>query len=148
MGFGLDPFGLAPAGLDLPATTERRDATTPQALVLDGPTRQFVVNADGRFASTHWVDAKLFNRLRIRKGSVRSAPELGNDVGNLEYIDPLTIDAYVRDQIRLVTEDMIAAGEIAERSVELDLSERGRVAYAYNYVNLLTGRPDTFRGAL
>lgn len=148
MGFGLDPAGLAPAGLDLPVTTERRDAKTPQALVLDGATRNFVVNADGRFAATHWVDAKLFNRLRIRKGSVRSAPELGNDIANLDYIDPVTIEAYVRDKVRLATEDMIAAGEIAERSLELDLSVRGRVAYAYNYTNLLNGRKDTFRGAL
>lgn len=148
MGFGLDPAGLAPAGLDLPVTTERRDAKTPQALVLDGPTKQFAVNTDGRFAPAHWVDAKLFNRLRIKKGSVRSAPDLGNEVGNLKYIDPLTIESYVRDQVRLATEDMIAAGEITERSLEIDLSVRGRVAYVYNYTNLLNGKKGTFRGEL
>lgn len=145
MGFGLDPFGAAPMGLDLPASTDARAASTPSALLLDGATKDFSLDSAGRYVTAHWVDAKLFNRLRINGRSMRSAPATGNGVASGGYIDPRTIEAQVRDEIRLATEDMIAAGEIAERGLELDLSVRGRVSYLFLYQNLKSGKPGSFR---
>lgn len=132
-------------GLDLPGSTDARVAATPTALKVDGSTLDHSLDSVGRFVTAHPIDAKLFNRLRIRGGSMRSAPLTGNGVASGGYIDPRTIEAQVRDEIRLATEDMIAAGEIAERGLELDLSVRGRVSYLYNYFNLITGKPGYFR---
>jgi hypothetical protein len=132
-------------GLDLPGSTDARVAATPTALKLDGSTLDHSLDSAGRFVTAHWVDAKLFNRLRIRGASMRSAPLTGNGVANGGYIDPMTIEAQVRDEVRLATEDMIAGGEIAERGLELDLSVRGRVSYLYLYTNLITGKPGSFR---
>lgn len=145
MGFGLDPFGVGPFGLDLPDSTDARNASLPSALKLDGGTRDFSLDASGRFVTAHPIDAKLFNRLRISGGSMRSAPLTGNGVASGGYIDPRTIEAQVRDEVRLATEDMIASGEISERSLELDLSVRGRVSYLYTYVNLKSGKQNSFR---
>jgi hypothetical protein len=132
-------------GLDLPGSTDARVAATPAALLVSGSTLDYSLDSAGRFVTAHPVDAKLFNRLRIRGGSMRSAPLTGNGVASGGYIDPKTIEAQVRDEIRLATEDMIAAGEIAERGLELDLSIRGRVSYLYTYVNLQSGKPGSFR---
>lgn len=145
MGLGSAPAGAGPAGLDLPASTDERQAATPQALLLDGSTLDFSLDANGRYVTAHPIDAKLFNRLRIRGGSMRSAPLTGNGVANRNYIDPKTIESSVRDEIRLATEDMIAAGEIEERGLELDLSVRGRVSYLYRYFNVKSGKPGSFR---
>jgi hypothetical protein len=145
MGFGSSPAGAGPAGLDLPASTDERQAATPRALLLDGGTLDFALDTNGRFVDAHPIDAKVFNRLRIRGGSMRSAPVTGNGVANRNYIDPKTIESFVRDQVRLATEDMIAAGEIEERGLEIDLSVSGRVSYLYRYFNVKSGRPNSFR---
>jgi hypothetical protein len=142
MGFGTDPLGDAPAGFDLPETTEPRVITPANALKLDGETLDFVADGDG-FAGAHPVDARFFNKLRIAGGTIRSAPQLGQGITSLEYIDPLTIDDFVRDQVRLVSEDMIAAGEIVVHSTWLNTSTPGRVMLSTDYTNLLTGKRDT-----
>jgi hypothetical protein len=145
MGIGSAPAGAGPAGLDLPASTEQRQAATPVALAFDGQTLDFKLDENGRYVSAHPVDTKVFHRLRIRKLSIRSAPGTGNDVGNSQWIEPRTIEAEVRDHVRVATEDMIVAGEIEDRGIELDLTVRGRVAYRYNYWNRLSGKPGSFR---
>ncbi len=146
MGFGADALGAAALGLDLGSTTAERIAVTPVALEFDGLTLDFPpLDANGRFISAHPVDTKVFHRLRIVSGSMRSAPATGNDIGNQAYIDPLTIEAQVRDQVRLALEDMVAAGDITDRGLELDLSVRGRVALLYTYTNLRSGKPGSFR---
>jgi hypothetical protein len=144
MGFGTDPAGAGPAGLDLPATTAQRVAATPPALEFNGLAKDFVLDEYGRYKSAHPIDSKVFHRLRIRKRSIRSAPDTGNNVANRQYIDQATIAATVRDEVNLVLADMVAAAEIEDRGIEQDLSIRGRIQYRYNYVNLHTGRRDSF----
>ncbi len=145
MGFGSYPLGSTPLGLDAPTTTAQRVAAVPAAIKLDGSTLDFSLDSVGRFVGAHPIDAKVFNRLRIRGGSMRSAPATGNGVGGQGYIDPRTIESEVRDEVRLALEDMVAAGEIEDRGLDLDLSIPGRVSYLYRYVNLKTGKPGTFR---
>ncbi len=144
MGLGSAPAGSGPAGLDLAASTDQRFAATPVALAFDGLTRDFRLDANGRYVSAHPVDTKVFHRLRILAGSMRSAPATGNGIGG-KWIDSKTIEATVRDQIRIALEDMISAGEIEDRGVELDLSVRGRVAFEFSYLNVQSGRADSFR---
>jgi hypothetical protein len=142
-GFGTDPAGYNPAGLDLPATTEQRVAATPVALAFDGLNKDFILDANGRYVEAHPVDAKVFNRLRIRKTSIRSASATGNNIANRKYIDPDTIEAEIRDEVSVTLADMVAAGDIADRGLEIDLAIKGRIQYRYCYVNLHTGRRES-----
>ena len=142
MGFGTDPLGDAPAGFDLPEASEERVVVPANALKLDGETLDFVADGDG-FAAAHPVDAKFFNKLRIAGGTIRSAPELGQGITTLEYIDPLTINDFVRDQVNLASADMIAAGEIAVHNTWLDTKTPGRLMVSVDYTNLLTGKRQT-----
>lgn len=148
MGFGDSPFGSTPFGLDAAVETEARDVTPPAALRLDGDTKDFRLDSKGRYVAAHPVDTKVWHRLRIVAGSMRSAPGTGNGVANRAYIDPLTIESSVKDQVRLAVEDMIDAGDIEDRGIELDLSVRGRVSYIYNYFNRRSGKPGSFRSPL
>jgi hypothetical protein len=143
MGFGSSPAGSGPAGIDAPTTTDARIAARPQALAFDGLTLDFVRSATGGFVSVHPIDAKYFNRLRIAAGSIRSASATGQGVSNLKWIDPLTIEAFVRDQVSLISTDMIADGEITLNGIDLDLAVAGRVLFAVTYTNLHTGKTDT-----
>ena len=145
MGAGSDPCGAGPCGIDLPTSTAARQAQTPAALAFDGQTLDFKLDARGRYVEAHPIDTKVFHRLRIRSLSMRSAPATGNGVGNQQWINPLTIESHVRDQVNQAVADMIDAREIEDRGLVLDLSVRGRIAYEYSYFNLRSGRPGSFR---
>lgn len=145
MGFGTSPAGAAPAGTDLPTTTEARAARTPPALQFDGSTRDFQRDATGTgFVAQHPVDAKVFLILRTALGSIRSAVDTGQGLQNLKYIDPLKIRAQAEDYVKIALQQPIAAGEISLLSIELDTSTRGRVIERVNYTNLLTGKKVSF----
>lgn len=139
MGFGSDALGAGPLGVDIPGSTAARVAKRPAALQFDGETLDFVADGDN-FAAAHPVDAKFFNRLRIAGGTIRSAPGLGQGITTLVYIDSLTIDDFLRDQVRLASEDMIADGDIVVHNVLRDTSTRGRVMLSVDYTNLRTGK--------
>lgn len=141
-------MGGAPFGLDATVETEARDVTPPPALLLDGKTLDFVLDDKGRYKQQHPIDTKVWHRLRIKNASMRSAPGTGNGVANRAYIDPRTIEAQVKDEVRLAVQDMIDAGEIEDRGIDLDLSTPGRVMYQYNYTNLQTGKPGYFRSPI
>lgn len=143
MGFGTSPLGLAPVGFDEPTTTESRRIKRPAALKLDGQTKDFVSDGAGGIVPAHPVDAKFFHRLRIAKGTIGSAPDLGQGISQLKWIDPLTINAFVTDQVTLATQDMVEAGEVQIHQILVDTSTRGRVMFQVDYTNLLSGKRDT-----
>lgn len=147
MGIGASPAGAGPAGADLAASTDQRFAATPAALAFDGQTKDFSLDTNGRYVAAHPIDTKVFHRLRILAGSMRSAPATGNGIGG-KWIDAKTIEATIRDQIRVTLEDMITAREIEDRGLVIDLSVRGRVALEYSYFNVRSGRPGSFRSTL
>lgn len=139
MGFGESPLGLAPLGLEDPVTTDALVVSQPAALRFDGSTLDYVQDSSGRLVGEHPIDAKYFHRLRIASGTIRSAPGTGQGVSNLKWIDPLTIESFVRDEVNLVSDDMIAAGEIELHEITVDLAVRSRVVFAVDYTNLRTG---------
>ena len=143
MGFGSFPCGVGPFGLDPTSETPRRKASRPTALAFDGMRRDFVLDERGQYKGAHPVDAKVFLLLRTVQGSIRSAPDVGQTVGAIRYIDEQRIQAQVEDRVRRVLAPLVAAGEIAVRSIEVDTSTRGRILFAVDYVNRVTGRRQT-----
>jgi hypothetical protein len=141
---GSSGAGATPAGFDASTTTEERRVSKIAAYLVDGATRDFVRDADGKFVGQHPVDAKVWHRLRIFAGSVRSAPATGQSIGGA-WIDNKTIDAFVRDQVTQTLADMVAAGDITVRAITVDTAVRGRVMFQCDYVNNRTGSPGSFR---
>ena len=116
MGLGAYPAGSTLAGLDQAVTTDRSVARPPSALAIDGQTKTFSLDAEGRYReASHPVDAKVFQLLRIARGSIRSAADVGQGVKNLRYIDTVRIQAQVDDAVRLALQQPLNAGEIEPR---------------------------------
>jgi hypothetical protein len=134
---------MAPLGADTPVASDARLTSQPSALRIDGLTRDYVQDSAGRLVGEHPIDAKFFHRIRVASGTIRSAPGTGQGVSNLKWIDPKTIDAFVLDQVNLVSADMIAAGEIQVHGIIVDHSVRSRVVFGVDYTNLRTGGRQT-----
>lgn len=145
MGAGTDPAGANIAGLDLQTPSRERIATVPAALAFDGATRNFKLDDRGRYVEAHPVDAKVFLILRTELSSIRSAAGTGQGVRSIRYIDKKTIKASVTNRVNTALSKVVAAREIRIDSVDVDTSVRAGIVFAVNYVNLVTGRPGTFR---
>lgn len=146
MPLGSFPAGFGPAGIDPAASSAAAAALPTGAPALDGLTRDFIQDATtGDFARQHPIDAKFFNLMRIVVGSVRSALAVGQGIGNLKWIDPRTINAFVTDQVTQAAAQMLEAGEIAIHQVIIDSAVRGRVAFQVDYTNLQTGQRQTLK---
>lgn len=134
---------MSPCGLDSQVLTTPTARTAPAALAFDGATRNFSINSAGEYESAHPVDARVFTLLRTALGSIRSAPDVGQSVGAMQYIDQRTIRATVQDRVRTVLAPLLAAGEIRILTIDIDTETRGRVLFAVNYQNLVTRRRQT-----
>lgn len=117
-------------------------AKPPGALSFNGETRDFDVDAAGRYAPRHWVDAAVWFQIRTRLGSIRSAPDLGNGVRNLKYIDRVKTPKIVQDRVLSSLSKLLARGLIRIKRIVVDLSHRGRILYQVDYVNLVTQEPN------
>jgi hypothetical protein len=144
-GLGSEGCGESPCGLDTQTPTAPRNVTPPAALAFNGITKDFSLDANGLYESAHPVDSRFFNVMRIAANSIRSAQDVGHTVGSIAYIDKRTVQASVENRVRVAAADMVNAGLVRIRDIELDTSVRGRIAYAVHYVNLVTQRKDTFR---
>jgi len=140
MGFGSAPFGTTPFGLDAQVISVRRQRKPPAALAFNGLTKDYELDADGQYKGVHPVDAKVFLILRTAVGSLRSAPDIGQGVSNLRYIERDRIRAYAQDQVRRALAAVVAAKEIRIESITVDSAARGRVVLVVTYVNLITLR--------
>lgn len=113
------------------------------ALAFDGATKDFVKDATtGRFSQArHWVDNAVFIYLWIEQGSVRSAPQVGQTVTKIKYIDKNKTPQIVRDRAMSALTPLLKRNLIRVKSIDVDLSHRGRILYQVNYVNLVTQKP-------
>lgn len=140
MGLGEFPCGSGACGLDPQTPQERTLRRPPAALHVDGQTQDFALDSQGLYRDAHPVDAKVWLGLRTVLGSIRSAPDAGNGVALISYIDRAKHRATVEDRIRRVTDPMEAAGEIRVLRVEIDLTVPGRTMFAVDYQNLASNR--------
>lgn len=142
MGLGSDPCGQSPCGLDNQTPSVARTAKAPAALDFDGEKRDFRLDDEGQYVAAHPVDAKVFLIVRTALRSIRSAPNLGQTVGDIAYIDQRTIRSNVESRLRGALAPVVAAGEIRILGIELDTSVRGRIVAAVHYENLVTRKRD------
>jgi hypothetical protein len=140
MGLGTSPCGFGACGFDLQQPSGRVNRRIPDALDFDGGTKNFKLDDDGLYVGAHPVDAKTFLICRTTAGSIRSAPGLGQTVGQIPYIDQRTVQATVSDRFRSALSTVVAAGEIRIERIDVDTAVRGRIMTTIHYVNLVTGK--------
>lgn len=144
MGFGTFPAGYGPAGIDPNVPADPRVPAIPAAArLIDGITKDYVLDADGRYLPAHPVDAAVFDALRVALGSISSAPAVGDSTFALARIDRTRIVAQVTDRVGVALADLVARRQIAVLSVEVDVRVPTRLLRSVRYRNLVTGRTVT-----
>lgn len=140
MGAGNFPAGTGPAGLDPVISSRPRDPIPIiSSLAVDGLTKDYQLDAAGRYVGVNWVDNAAFTLLRIAEGSVKSAPAVGETVSKIRYIDQVKIQAQVEDRVKVAWRDLLSRNLVEIVDIILDLTVAGRIMYVVNYRNLLTG---------
>lgn len=132
---GMDPSPPAPAP---------RTATTPVALWWDAASRDYLLDANGFFKSLHPVDQKMGLALTTRKGTISSVPGQGARFTEIVFAAGPALGAQVNDFVKQATADIVAAGEAQILSVSFQTPQSGSIAIQVSYVNLVTGKPQTF----
>jgi hypothetical protein len=144
MGIGSFPAGYGPAGIDPHVPGVARVPAVPRtAFLIDGATRDYMLDADGRYIPTHPVDAAVFDALRIVLGSVLSAPDVGDATNLLTHINRSRIQAQVEDRVTTALASLVARKVVQVLSIEIDLRVPTRLLRAVRYRNLVTGQTHT-----
>jgi hypothetical protein len=134
-------------GLDVAPTVVVQQRKTPDALAFDGLSKDFILDAEGNYTAAHPVDAKVFMICRVALGSLRSAPDTGQNVSAQQYLDPLTTPGFVRDDLKVRCAEMVESGQMRIDRVDVELRNHGGVFFALNYTNLVTGKRRTLTPA-
>jgi hypothetical protein len=147
MGAGQDLAGAGLAGEDLPAPGFPKTTPLPSAAIeFDGIEKDYKLDDDNRLQSIHWVDAAVFANARIPLGSILSAPAAGSSVQRIRFIDKRTIEADVRDRVRLSQKTLLDRGLITILAIAIDTAVTGRIVYQLDYVNNVTKKRDKTSG--
>lgn len=138
MGAGAFGAGTGPCGADpvyVPAPPPV--LTLPAAALYDPAVKGFSVQADGTVKPIHPVDQRVALLCFIARGSVPSAPTLGNRFrARIARVDPARIPAIALDEFTTVLRPLISAGDILLLSVTTLSVAPGSVQVFIAYVNL------------
>lgn len=120
---------------DLALATETRRAR-PVAISFDGTARDFPLGDDGRYVEIHPVDSAMQMACMIGLNGLASSPGTGNGLRDLEYLDPLRLNARVQDNMRLATARLVALGDVTIDRVWFETNDAGGLlAVAVDYFN-------------
>lgn len=143
MGAGQYGFGLGPGGQDpVLAPSSPRNAKPPAALLFNGASRSFPLDANGRYGGIHPIDQKVALALILQSNTLASVPEIGNNVRGIRKIDRRTANK-VRDEVTRALADMVSNGDIQVLSIEVETrtSVTGAILFAVTYTNLRSQKP-------
>lgn len=114
----------------------------PSSRAFDGTTTNDYMRdpTTGRYLSRHWVDSAAYFYLRIEQGSIKSAPQIGQRITKIKYIDKHSAPSLVSDLVLEAWAPLLSRGVIRVVSIPVDLSHPGAIFYQANYVNLVLGR--------
>ena len=137
MGAGSFGAGEGAAGEDIPTPPDApRNVTPPAALLFDGRTRDFPLNAQGRYRRVHPVDQRVALALLIAYGTIASAPTVGDKVRRITKIvksTPGQVAGFVNEAL----DTMLRAGDIVLRDVQIETNRvNGTILLAVSYTNL------------
>jgi hypothetical protein len=146
MAVGTDPFAQAPFGVAAIAESPRvTPAPAPPAKLFDPNARDFLLNSDGHYTPTHPVDQWVVIQLTYIAGTMPANSAVGNPVLQITHIADDHIPK-VETLIRKTLDPKVSAGEVRISSIVVETSA-GRTPFQVDYMNLVTGRPNSFRSS-
>lgn len=127
MGAGSFGAGIGPAGSDpvtvspaaVPPTTTDTPFFDPFALV-------YPFDSTGELETTHPVWQRVALALGIRRGALRSTPDVGIPLERLRLATDLTAQREADGAVRVALADLLSAGDIDLVAVSVDLPWRGK----------------------
>jgi hypothetical protein len=143
MGAGDTPAGAAPAGLDpAVASSPPRNVRPPQALFIDGVTRDVPLDTNGRYAEVDPVDHRVALALFTTLAAIPSAAEIGNTLDQARIDDQAPLQRDVETRVRAALQDELDAQNIAIVTITASVTVRWRIGVTLVYQNLrLPGAP-------
>jgi hypothetical protein len=148
MGAGSSPAGAAPAGADEAASAPApRVVTLPAAILFDGASGDYPLDADGRYKALHPVTQRIVLKLLVRLGSIGSANTTGAPFRDIKRGSADKRANQARQIVKTALKDDIAAGDIKLVRVDVDTTNRNATLTAVYFVNLRenptgSGQPD------
>jgi hypothetical protein len=140
-GVGSYPAGTGPAGL---APVVKRPANAPVAkgaIRYEGRTRGWVRREDGQYVKLHPVEQAVALAMCTRKGSLKSAPKVGNTLFEIEYLGLPDVGAEVENRVRnaFPLSDLIRSRDVEIVKIEHD--ESNGLSVALYFKNLRSENP-------
>jgi hypothetical protein len=136
-GFGWYPLGYTPLGYNpvIPPDAPR-DVSPPAALRFDGQSRDYLLDANGFYNSSHPVDQKVALALSVSRGAIAAAPEIGNKLRTIKRVTATVATTLAKQYIRECLAEFTAAKSIEILDIQIDTSVPGRLLFAVTYLNL------------
>jgi hypothetical protein len=143
MGAGDYATGVGPAGFDPVLSSDGRSIyRAPAAQEFDGATRDFPLDDLGNFRALHPVDQGVAFSILVKRGQLKSAPNVGNtlhEIGNVGGGRTAEqVKARVNDAFPL--RDFLREGSVETIRIDHDVTVRGRLLVVYTYRNTLLGK--------
>lgn len=140
-GAGSFPAGTGPAGADPVQSSPPRAPLALGAMRYEGATRGWVQDANGQYVKLHPVEQAVALSMCTRKGSLKSAPLVGNTLFEIEYLGGDDLAKDVEDRVRNAypLSVLVAAGDV--EIVRIDHDETNGLVVALYFKNLRAKNP-------
>lgn len=137
-GAGIGGAGGVGAGLSSSsAAPAPRAVRPPWALKLDPITRDFVLDADGRYVEAHPVDHEAMMRLLPQQGGMPVAPGQGIPWQSLRIEEPAQMARRIREYVEAAWRPLLARGDVRILSISLrPTNSHGRARFYLEWMNL------------
>jgi hypothetical protein len=129
---GYGPAGYAPV---IPAGAPRV-VRAPDALKLDGPTKDYLLDDDGFYQSVHPVDQQVALAMIVSRGAIAAVPELGNQLRTIRRVSKNVAIALAKSFVREALDGLVASKSIKINDVQIDADVPGRLFVQVMYTNL------------
>lgn len=137
LGIGWFPAGFGPAGYDpVVPPNAPRDVRPPAALLFDGETRDFPLDANGFYREVHPVDQRVALALCISRGAIASVPGIGNKLRTIQRVRRDVAETLARNYINEALAEMLSSKSIRIEKITIDTAVAGRLLFAVTYLNL------------
>lgn len=137
MGAGAHPAGLGPAGANPFAEAPLpRNVSLPTAILFDGQSGDYLLDANGRYQSLHPVSQRVALKLLVKFGAIASSPKTGAAFSVIKRGTPAQREAQARQIVNDTLKADIAAGDIRLVRTDVDTSNRYATLVAVYFVNL------------
>lgn len=114
-----------------------RNVSPPAAILYDGATRDFPLDAAGLYVEEHPTDQKAALALIVLAGSLSGSPNIGSKLREKRYLNVLTIRTEILYVVKVALADLLKAKEIALIRVDVELVTSSRLLVRVVYENLL-----------